>query len=217
MALVAYTHYRLYITKNSLGNNGYFAINELGLFEDADSSGVDLCLGAVASASNTNGAYVAANAIDGVPSTVWETTSASGDKWFSVQLPSAKAIRSLYLSSTTWGGECPRDFLIQGSNDGTNWTTIVAFNDFVTTTSGFSGYAAFNLSIGGISKLDTGDASLRVLLHNWTTGQLVAAITPKPNGEWNYRPRSTADLLVTHIGPSGYQPRSDGPITPYAE
>ena len=69
-------------------------------------------------------------------------------------------------------------------------------------------------ALGGISKLDTGNPSLRVLLHNWTTGQLVATITPAANGAWNYRPRSTADLLVTHIGPSGYQPRSDGPITP---
>lgn len=171
----------------------------------------------MASTNNANGTYVAANAIDGVPSTVWESTSSPGDKWLAVQLPSAKAIRSLYLSSTTWGAECPRDFLIQGSNDGANWTTVASFTDFVTTTSGFSGYAAFSLSIGGISKLDTNSPSVRVLIYEWSTGQLLRTIVPEADGAWNYRPRTTADLLVTHIGPSGYQPRSDGPITPYAE
>lgn len=215
MALAAYTRYRIYVTKNAGGTKGYVAINELGLFEDADHLGPNLCTGSVVTASHQNGTYVAANAIDGNASTVWETDSSATDKWLAVQLPEAKVVRSFYLSQTTWPGETPRDFLIQGSNDGTNWTTLAAFVDFAT--GNYSGYTSINLSIGGVSKLDTGDPSLRVLVHNWTTGQLVASIIPAADGAWNYRPSSTADLLVTHIGPSGYRPSSDGPITPYAE
>ena len=215
MALVAYTNYRIYVTKNASGVKGWTAINEFGLFEDLDHLGPNLCAGAIVTADSANSSYVAANAIDGNASTAWESSNAATDHWLAVQLPTAKVVRSFYLSQTTWAGETPRDFLIQGSNDGTNWTTIAQFVDF--TTGAFSGFVTMGLSVGGVSKLDTGDASLRVLLHNWTTGQLVATVTPAANGAWNYRPRSTAELLVTHIGPSGYQPRSDGPITPYAE
>lgn len=215
MALAAYTRYRIYVTKNAGGTKGFVAINELGLFEDADHLGPNLCTGSVVTASHQNGTYVAANAIDGNASTVWETDVSATDKWLAVQLPEARVVRSFYLSQTTWATETPRDFLIQGSNDGTNWTTLAEFVDFAT--GNYSGYTSINLSIGGVSKLDTGDPSLRVLVHNWTTGQLVASIIPAADGAWNYRPHSTADLLVTHIGPSGYRPISDGPITPYGE
>ena len=215
MALAAYTRYRIYVTKNAGGTKGYVAINELGLFEDVDHLGPNLCTGPVVTASHQNAPYVAANAIDGNASTVWDTDSSATDKWLAVQLPEAKVVRSFYLSQTTWAGETPRDFLIQGSNDGTKWTTVIEFVDFAT--GNYTGYTSINLSIGGVSKLDTGNPSLRVLVHNWTTGQLVASIIPAADGAWNYRPRSTADLLVTHIGPSGYRPISDGPITPYAE
>ena len=215
MALAAYTRYRIYVTKASAGSKGWTAINEFGLFEDSDHLGPNLCTGAIVTASHQNATYVAANAIDGNPSTAWESDNSATDKWLAVQLPEAKVVRSFYLSQTTWASETPRDFLIQGSNDGTNWTTLAEFVDFAT--GNYTGYTSINLSIGGVSKLDTGDPSLRVFVHNWTTGQLVASITPAADGAWNYRPRSTADLLVTHIGPSGYRPISDGPITPYAE
>lgn len=215
MALAAYTRYRIYVTKASAGSKGWTAINEFGLFEDSDHLGPNLCTGAIVTASHQNATYVAANAIDGNPSTAWESDSSATDKWLAVQLPEAKVVRSFYLSQTTWAAETPRDFLIQGSNDGTNWTTLAEFVDFAT--GNYSGYTSINLSIGGVSKLDTGDPSLRVLVHNWTTGQLVASIIPAADGAWNYRPRSMADLLVTHIGPSGYRPISDGPITPYGE
>ena len=215
MALAAYTRYRIYVTKASAGSKGWTAINEFGLFEDSDHLGPNLCTGAIVTASHQNATYVAANAIDGNPSTAWESDNSATDKWLAVQLPEAKVVRSFYLSQTAWESETPRDFLIQGSNDGTNWTTLAEFVDFAT--GNYTGYTSINLSIGGVSKLDTGNPSLRVLVHNWTTGQLVASITPAADGAWNCHPRSTADLLVTHIGPSGYRPISDGPITPYAE
>ena len=215
MALVAYTNYRIYVTKNAGGTKGYVAINEFGLYEDMDHLGPNLCTGAIVTADSFSSTYVPANAIDGNPSTAWESNNTATDHWLAVQFPAAKVVRSFYLSHTIWATETPRDFLIQGSNDGTNWTTIAQFVDFAT--GGYSGYTAINLSIGGVSKLDTGSPSARVLVHNWTTGQFVASIIPAADGAWNYRPRSTADLLVTHIGPSGYQPRSDGPITPYVE
>ncbi|MBB6559582.1 hypothetical protein HNP48_002249 [Acidovorax soli] len=218
MAIAPFSKYRLWITKTSSGGFGYTTINEFGLYEAADHSGPNLCTGAVATAhsfysTGTEGP----KAIDGNPSTFWESGSAAEPKWLRVDLPAAKSVRCLYLASTQYTGEIPRDFVLQGSNDGTAWSDIFKITDWVTTTVAKTAYEQLNIRVGGVSKLDTGAASSRVLLHNWVTGDLVASIIPAADGNWSFAPRSTGDLLVTHTGPSGFQPWSDGPVTPALE
>lgn len=218
MALTAYSNYRLLISKAANGDAGYITVNEFGLYAAADGSGTNLCTGATATAiSQYDATTGAANAIDGNSSTYWESTSASGDKWLRVQLASASVVRSVYISSTKYPNEVPRDFALQASNDGTTWVTLFNWVDWVTTPGAKSSLERVDLKIGGSSKLDSGLRSSRVLVYNWATGAFVASIIPATDGTWEFRPANTNELLVTHIGPSGYKPNSDGPITPYSE
>lgn len=217
MALTAYSYYRLVISKAANGGNGYVTVNEFGLYTAEDHSGTNLVTGATATAISQYGAYDAAKAIDGNASTFWESNNAAGDKWLQVQLGSAAVVRSVYISSTAYPSEVPRDFQLQASNDGSTWVTIFSWVDWVTSTVAKSSYEQINLKIGGSSKLDSGLHSSKVLVFDWASGAFVTSIVPNTDGSWEYRPANTNDLLVTHIGPSGYRPISDGPITPYSE
>lgn len=217
MALTAYSYYRLVISKAANGGNGYATVNEFGLYTAEDHSGTNLAAGATATADSQYGTYGAANAIDGDASTFWESTGAAGDKWLQVQLGSAAVVRSVYISSTAYPNEVPRDFQLQASNDGSTWVTIFSWVDWVTSPVAKSSYEQINLIIGGASKLDSGLRSSKVLVFNWASGAFVTSIVPNADGSWEYRPTNTNDLLVTHIGPSGYRPISDGPITPYSQ
>ena len=95
MEILPFKYYRLYITKNANDSNDYFSMNTFSMFETNEST-TDLCIGATATASsNINANSDASKAIDGNPSTYWETTSAAGDKWFKVELPAAKKVRKV--------------------------------------------------------------------------------------------------------------------------
>ena len=75
-----------------------------------------------------------------------------------------------------------------------------------------------DLSVGGTSLLDTGVGSTKVLLHRYSDGVLIGSVAPNAvTGQWQYRLQNNDQLLVTHIGPSGFRPVSDGPVTPFAE
>lgn len=221
MAIVAYSKYRLLVSKISSGTApGYVTINEFGLYESASHSGANLCTGATATAHSS---YDATNtppskAIDGNATTFWESGNlAATPKWLQIDLASAKEVRSIYISSTTYPNEVPRDFVLQGSNDGTTWTAIATFADWVTSTVAKSAYEQINIRVGGVSQLDSGTKTSKILIFDWATGALIASVIPETSGAWSYAPRLASDLLITHIGPSGFQPWSDGPVTPNLE
>lgn len=225
MAIVAYRYYRLVLRKNSnaLGSNIYFTINEFGLYADVDHSGPNLCAGATATAQDQYANFGPQNAIDGNPTSYWESAILSGGyaggntKWLQVDLGTPREIRSLYLSSTTYPNEVPVDWDIQASNDSATWVTLSEFRNWTAPGVTKSGYEALTLVVGGVSKLDNGQRSSRVLVYDWITGELLQSIVPELNGSWNYRPGTMREVLVTHTGPSGFKPLSDGPITPYSE
>lgn len=225
MALTAYSKYRLLITRTSgsdAGAPGYTSVNDFDLWTTADHSDTRLgaTAGATFSASGQYGSQAPGLAFDGNAATYWESNNtAAASRWVRIDLPSAVVVRSFYLNSAAYANEIPRDFKLQGSNDGTTWVDLFAVVDWVTTASYRPGqYFAINLTVSGTSVLDTGVGAVRVLIHIWATGELIASVTPDPfTGAWSYRATDQADVLVTHIGPSGYRPVSDGPITPYAE
>lgn len=218
MAISAYSKYRLMVTKSSSGTAGYVAINEFGLYETADHSGANLCTGATATASGIyDASRAAAKAIDGNAGTFWESNNTSLPKWLQVDLAGAVEVRSMYLSSTTYINEVPRDFSLQGSNDGAAWDTIINFVDWVSTGVAKSAYEQLNVRVGGISQLDTGVSSTRVLVYDWATAAFLVSVVPASDGSWSCSLRLPNDLLITHIGPSGFQPWSDGPVTPKLE
>lgn len=225
MALTAYSKYRLLITRTSstgAGSPGYVTVNDFDLWTTTDRSDTRLgaTAGATFSASGQYSSQAPGLAFDGNAATYWESDSAAASsRWVRIDLPSAVVVRSFYINSTSYPNEIPRNFKLQGSNDGTTWVDLFAVTDWVTTTIVRAGqYFAINLTLSGTSTLDTGVGSARVLIHKWDTWEFVASVTPNVStGAWSYRLSEPFDVLVTHIGPSGYRPISDGPITPYAE
>ena len=222
MALAAYSKYRIYVTRTAstaAGAPNYCTINEFRGFTNGDGSGSNLFTGGTASASGAYNTKTANLAFDGNAATYWESdNAASGFRWLRYDLASAVVIRNFYLSSTTYPNEVPRDFLIQGSNDGTTWTTILQVVDWVATSVAKTESIRTDLSVGGTSLLDTGVGSTKVLLHRYSDGVLLGTVAPNAvTGQWQYRLQNNDPLLVTHIGPSGFRPVSDGPVTPYAE
>lgn len=222
MALEAYSKYRIYVTRTASTAAyapGYCTINEFRGFTNGDGSGSNLFTGGTASASSAYSAHTANLAFDGNAATFWESDNAAPDfRWLRYDLASAVVIRNFYLSSTTYPEEVPRDFLIQGSNDDTTWTTLFRVTDWVTTGVAKTGSIRADLMVGGASLLDTGAGATKVFILRYADGGFIGTAVPNAvTGEWQYRLQTTDDLLVTHIGPSGFRPISDGPITPFAE
>lgn len=220
--MAEYSKWRILIRKTVSGNAGavgYAAVSELKAYGASDGSGPNLFQGGVASASEKNGgSYPASAAFDGNPGTTWESTSNTlATKWLRYDLPAPVNLKSLNLTHNTWLGELPDNFAIQGSNDGENWSTLTEITGFMAKTTTSGGFIAFGLTLRGVSKIDTGQPAVRVLIHRWSDGQLLASTVPDNNGNWEFRPGQAVEVLVTHIGPAGYRPVSDGPVQPYDE
>jgi hypothetical protein len=92
------------------------------------SANTDLALNQPATASGYTQNYVPSNAVDGNTSTYWESTDSAFPQWFQVDLGSAVSISRIVMDlppSSSWGTRT-QTIEIQGSTDGTNYTTIEA-------------------------------------------------------------------------------------------
>ena len=72
--------------------------------------------------------YVPANAVDGNTSTYWESTDNAFPQWFQVDLGSATSVSRIVMDlppSTAWATRT-QTITVQGSTDGTNYTTLAA-------------------------------------------------------------------------------------------
>lgn len=209
----AYRYYMLVFSKNSNNDNRFYAINEWGLYEQVGAAGTNLCIGATASASGNYDSKVASLAIDGNPTTYWESSLEGSPTWIKVDLGAEHTVRSMVIESTAYPNEVPRDFTLQGSNDDSTWTVIETYEGadaFIAT----SGVFGVNFGVKGTSLLDDGTPSTKVWAHAWGTGALLGSATPKGDGSYRFLATTPADVLITHVGPAGYRPVSDGPITP---
>lgn len=219
MALVAqaYKYYRLLFKGSFATDNKYASFAEFRLFENVDAVGTNLCTGAVATSSGYySNSTTAPNGIDNSTSTYYESESTSFSSgstcWFKIELPEAKVIRSYHIIPSSYTNEFPVKFEIQGSNDNTNWDKIYENNSIP----GIIAYTRTIASyVGGISRLTNGQPTQRILITNWLTGAYISTATPDLSGNWFASIPYGTDVLVTHIGPAGYKPESDGPITPY--
>lgn len=224
MAVVPYLHYRLRITKTGgsgvEGAVGYASVSEMMGYEDLAGTGPNIFQGGTATGSTPYSAsYLPEFAFDGNLSTTYESNNTSEPfKFLAYQLPSPKVLRRLSVVHIQYApNETPDNFYVEGSNDGTTWFEIARVVGFIARTSNTGGAISLGILLSGVSKLDTGQRAVRVLIHDWATGRFVASVTPDNSGNWLYRPADYADVLVTHIGPSGYRPISDGPVTPFVE
>lgn len=203
----------------------YVSISEVQLYEAADGTGDNLALGATATSS---GEYTAgreaSKAIDGNTSgTFWESkefNSITASVWLQLSFDSPVAVRSLRM----YGGyqferETPKDFTVMASNDLVEWATLAdisGWGGFVdgTTPRTIVGLLRFDLLVSGLSVLDNGSPSSAIIVSEYSTGKLVSKVTPAASGQYSFRPQNLTPLLITHIGPTGYAPQCDGPITP---
>lgn len=223
MALTAYSKYRLYFTRTSTSPADkpyYGVVNSFHGFANGDGSGSNLLTGGTASASTTYSTNTANRAFDANASTYWEAgNSSDAFQWVRMDLVSPVTIRNFYISSQVIQ-EVPRDFKIQGSNDGTNWTDIVTVVDWVTAATEKTGSWRVDLLLSGTSLLDTGGGASKVFVHKYSDGELIGVATPHAStGVWSVKPQFAGEVLITHVGPSGsgFRPVTDGPVTPAAE
>ena len=209
----AYRYYRLVFSKNSNNDNRYYTINEFALYEQVGAAGTNLCIGAIASASGAYGSQAASLAIDGNPTTYWESGLNGAPSWLKVDLGAAQVVRSMVIKSTTYPNEVPKDFVLQGSSDDSAWEDVAVYTGVDALISS-GGVFPLNYGVKGTSLLDDGTPSSKVWVHTWGTGALLGGVTPGNDGSYRFFTLSSADVLITHVGPAGYRPISDGPVTP---
>jgi F5/8 type C domain/Abnormal spindle-like microcephaly-assoc'd, ASPM-SPD-2-Hydin len=88
----------------------------------------NLALNQPATASGVTQAYVAANAVDGNTSSYWESTDNAFPQWLQVDLGSSVSVRRIVLDlppATAWSTRT-QTITVQGSADGTSYTTLAA-------------------------------------------------------------------------------------------
>lgn len=115
----AHTYWRLNVSANNGGSN--LQIAELALFVAGGASSA--ATGGTASASTTSGAQAASLAFDGVASTYWSATVATGQLQY--QFASAVDIASYQISSRSDSNQssmCPKNWTLEYSDNGSSWT-----------------------------------------------------------------------------------------------
>jgi len=83
----------------------------------------NLARGKTATATSTEGGYVAANAVDGNPDTRWASRWWHDPESITVDLGSARSIGRVVLD---WEAAYGKDYTVQVSTDGTSWRTVKA-------------------------------------------------------------------------------------------
>lgn len=212
----AYRYYRFTFKGSFVSNNDYASFSEIGMFEADDGSGVNLCTGSTATSSGSYSAGTTADkAIDGNPSTYYESENKSyitgGTAWFKIEFSSAQVVRSITLTLSPYPNEFPTKYVIEGSNNNADWVKLFENKELASATSYTKKISVF---VGGSSLLSNGQPSQKVAVFDWATLEIIEAVVPASNGDW-FVSTVASDVLVTHIGPSGYEPKSDGPISPY--
>jgi hypothetical protein len=133
------------------------------------SGNTNLALNQPVTASGYTQNYVPANAVDGNTSTYWESTDNAFPQWFQVDLGSATSVGRIVLDlppSTAWATRT-QTITVQGSTDGSNYTTLAAS----------AGYT-FNPATGNTATITFTASSVRYLKltftanTGWPAGQL---------------------------------------------
>lgn len=119
---------RLYITNSGIDDAArVYEFETYGV----PTVGINIALGKTATASNQLTGEEASKAVDGsVPGSKW-CTNAAGDSWLKLDLGANYNISKWVVKHASSGGETAfmwntKDFKLQTSNDGTNWTDVDA-------------------------------------------------------------------------------------------
>ncbi|HEV3355701.1 MAG TPA: discoidin domain-containing protein [Pseudonocardiaceae bacterium] len=129
----------------------------------------NLALNQPVTASGYTQNYLPSNAVDGNTSTYWESTDNAFPQWVQVDLGSAMGVGRIVMDlppSSAWGTRT-QTIQIQGSTDGTNYTTLVPSQGYT-----------FDPSTGNTASITFTSASVRYVKltftanTGWPAGQL---------------------------------------------
>lgn len=145
----AYRYWRIYITALQVGGT------QVGLHEvelRGTIGGTDLTTSSTPVLESSildngeDGSYPGSATVDGLvdnPYSTWYTAAGyPSPHWIRYDLATAKQVSEIAIYPYPSSYNCPRDFKIQGSADGSSWTDVKSF----TGVSAWTGWQAFNLA-----------------------------------------------------------------------
>lgn len=124
--MAAHRYWRVYITQvQSLTT---VTVQEISLFKSADCSNRCLLDPLLCTASAQGGPGVGPDkCVDGQVATYWTTVTNSLPAWWQYTFPVGQEadVVGFSLMPGTWAAQTPKDFVLQYSDDGANWTTLL--------------------------------------------------------------------------------------------
>jgi hypothetical protein len=125
-----------YLRLNIAANTGWPAaqlsqVEAYGTIVTGPPPPTNLASGMPASASSQNGPYVTANAVDANVGSYWESAAgAAFPQWFQVDLGASASLASVVLRLPTGWGSRRQTLTVQGSADGSSFSTLVGSADY---------------------------------------------------------------------------------------
>jgi hypothetical protein len=98
----------------------------VALASPAQAAGPNLAAGKPATASSTNASFAASNITDGNQDSYWESTNGTFPQWAQVDLGSTTSVNQVVLKLPASWGTRTETLSVQGSTDGSSFSTIVA-------------------------------------------------------------------------------------------
>jgi hypothetical protein len=126
--LSASTTYQFAVTAKDTQGNVSAASNTVTVTTSAAPANTNYALNKPVTASGYTQSYTPSNTVDGNTSTYWESTDNAFPQWIQVDLGSSVSVGRIVLDlppSTSWSTRT-QTITIQGSTDGTNYTTLAA-------------------------------------------------------------------------------------------
>ena len=126
--LSASTTYQFAVTAKDTQGNVSAASNTVTVTTSAAPTNTNYALNQPATASGYTQSYTPSNTVDGNTSTYWESTDNAFPQWIQVDLGSSVSVGRVVMDlppSTSWSTRT-QTVTIQGSTDGTNYTTLAA-------------------------------------------------------------------------------------------
>ena len=123
--MLPHRHWRVYITKSTSG--GTLQVTAYEVEMRGTLGGADQCNGGTASASHHNDrAY---RLFDNNTSEYWTNGGPSEDTWFQYDFGVGRTVVVAEIKFLPRGGyESPKDFILQGSDNGTHFTTVASWS-----------------------------------------------------------------------------------------
>lgn len=123
---VAYRYWRIFISANN-GDVSYTGLSEVEL--RTTEGGVDVTSPSTVVTSGTlySGSYPGSNTVDNNTGSIWLANPGANWIMYDLVTPTVIAEIGMYLYTSALNA-APKDFVVQGSNDGTTFTDIVAFS-----------------------------------------------------------------------------------------